>query len=434
MLGRDSFQEVDFHAFEARGLAARVEQPTRADELPGLVAELMAESMRGRPKPVVLALPEDVLTEETDVLAVDPQPLPREGPREDDLRRVRDLLASAERPLVITGEGGWTAETSADLLAFCEQNDLAAANSFRCQDYVSNYSPIYAGHLTLGMDPQLAQRVRDADAILAVGGRLGDISTQDYTLIREQRLIHVHPGLEGADIRAHLPEFAAALRSLQPLDSTRWRDWTAAANAGYLAYLEPRELPGDLDLGEVVTFLNSRLSPDAIITCGAGNFTTWVHRYYRFSQFGTQLAPRAGAMGYGLPAALAAKTIRPDRTVVCLAGDGDFMMSAAELATAVQYELPVIVLVVNNGMYGTIRMHQERHYPGRVVGTDLVNPDFADFARSFGCHGDTVERTEDFAAAFERAAAAGTPAVLDLRVDPEAIHPRFTIAELRGSA
>ena len=204
-------------------------------------------------------------------------------------------------------------------------------------------------------------------------------------------------------------------------------------DADYLAYLEHRELAGDLDLGEVMAFLRARLGGEAILTCGAGNFAAWANQHYEFTRYGTQLAPRAGAMGYGLPAALAAKALDPDRVVVCLAGDGDFMMSAAELATAVQYDLPVVVLVVNNGMYGTIRMHQERSYPGRVVGTDLVNPDFSAFARSFGCHGETVERTVEFEDAFERALASSLPAVVDLRVDPEAIHPRFTISELRSS-
>jgi acetolactate synthase-1/2/3 large subunit len=231
-----------------------------------------------------------------------------------------------------------------------------------------------------------------------------------------------------------LPEFAAAVRALEPVDGSARRGWTEQARADYLASLRRRPLPGELELGEVMAFLHGRLPEDAIITCGAGNFTAWVHRFHVFCRFGTQLAPRSGAMGYGFPAALAAKALHPDRIVVCLAGDGDFMMSCAELATAVQYELPVVVLVVNNGMYGTIRMHQERLFPGRVVGTDLVNPDFAAFARSFGAHGEAVERTDDFEPAFERALASGLAALVELRVDPEAISPRATITELREGA
>jgi acetolactate synthase-1/2/3 large subunit len=295
------------------------------------------------------------------------------------------------------------------------------------------------------MDAKLAQRVEDADLILAFGGRLGEVPTKGYTLLEsprpKQTLVHAHPDPDELGrvyepelpIVTALPELAAALGRLGVLDPSRWESWMTQARADYVASLARRELPGDLDFGEVMTFLRRRLPDDAVIACGAGNFTVWVHKYFEFRQFGTQLAPRAGAMGYGLPAALTAKVLDPARPAVCIAGDGDFMMSAAELATAVQYGLDPIVLIVNNGMYGTIRMHQERLYPGRVTGTDLVNPDFAAFARSFGCRAETVERTEDVEAAFERSVASGRAAVIDLRVDPEAIHPRFTIADLRAS-
>ena len=282
--------------------------------------------------------------------------------------------------------------------------------------------------------------------MLAIGGRLGDITTRGYTLLDvprpRQTLVHVHPDPDelGRVYEPELPivsdltEFAAALARILPVDSSAWRTWTEAARADYLANLRHTPQPGDLDLGDVLAFLRERLPGDAILTNGAGNFTVWAHRFYEYSQYGTQLAPRSGAMGYGFPAALAAKALHPGRIVVCFAGDGDFMMSAAELATAVQYELPVVCLVVNNGMYGTIRMHQERSYPGRVIGTDLVNPEFADYARSFGCYGETVERTAEFEAAFERAVASGLPAVIDLRVHPEAIHPQHTIAGIRAAA
>jgi acetolactate synthase I/II/III large subunit len=444
--GREAFQELDYpHAFGGLGLGKWAAEAETAERLPELVARAFSVALGGRPGPVVLALPEDVLFEETDVADAAPAHLARPAPSDDDLARLGELLAQAERPFAIVGEGGWTPDTAIGVLAFCEANRIPVATSFRCQDFVDNRSEVYAGHLTLGMDPKLAQRVEDADLILALGGRLGEITTRGYTLLDpprpRQTLVHAHPDPDelgrvyepDSPIVTALPELAAALGRLGVFDPSRWEEWTASARADYLASLDRRELPGDLDLGEVMAFLRERLPDDAVVTCGAGNFTVWVHRFFEFSRYPTQLAPRAGAMGYGLPAALTAKVLDPARPAVCLAGDGDFMMSAAELATAVQYGLDPIVLVVNNGMYGTIRMHQERLYPGRVVGTELVNPDFADFARSFGCHAETVERTADVEAAFDRAAASGKAAVIDLRVDPEAIHPRFTIAELRTS-
>ncbi len=446
-LGRDAFQELDYpHAFGGLGLAKWVSEAETAERLPELVARAFAVSTSGRPGPVVLALPEDVLMEETDAPDGAPAHVARPEPSGEDLRRLRELLDRSERPLAIVGEGGWSAQAADDALAFCEANRVPVAASFRCQDYVDNHSRAYAGHLTLGMDPNLARHVEQADLILALGGRLGEVTTRGYSLLEaprpRQTLVHAHPDPDELGrvyepelpIVSALPELAAALARLEPGDSSRRAGWAETARADYLGSLARRPLPGDLDLGEVMAFLGARLPDDAVLACGAGNFTVWVHRFYEFSRYPTQLAPRAGAMGYGLPAALTAKVLDPERTAVCLAGDGDFMMSAAELATAVQYGLGVIVLVVNNGMYGTIRMHQERLFPGRVVGTDLVNPDFVEFARSFGCHAEAVERTTDVEAAFERAVASGKPAVLDLRVDPEAIHPRQTISEIRAAA
>jgi len=445
--GRDAFQELDYpHAFGGLGLAKWAAEADEPERLPELFARAFSVATGGRPGPVVLALPEDLLAAETDTSDAAPAHVAHPAPGDHELARLGELLASAERPLAIVGEGGWTAETAEAVLAFCETNRVPVAASFRCQDFVDNRSDVYAGHLTLGMDAALAQRVRDADLILALGGRLGEVTTRGYTLLQTPRpaqtLVHAHPDPNelgrvyepDLPIVTALPELAAALGRIGVVDPSRWFDWTASARADYLASLERRELPGELDVGEVMAFLQRRLPDDAVLTCGAGNFTVWVHRHFEFRRFGTQLAPRAGAMGYGLPAALTAKTLDPERTVVCLAGDGDFMMSAQELSTAVQYGLDPVVLIVNNGTFGTIRMHQERNYPGRVVGTDLVNPDFAELARSFGCHGETVERTADVEAAFERSIASGKPAVIDLRVDPEAIHPRQTITEIRASA
>jgi acetolactate synthase-1/2/3 large subunit len=445
--GRDAFQELDYqHVFGGLGLAKWAAEADAAERLPELCSRAFATAVSGRPGPVVLALPEDVLSEQTDAPDGAPAHVAHPRPSDDDLHRLRELLAASERPLAIVGEGGWTREATERALAFCEANLIPVAASFRCQDHVDNRSPVYAGHLTLGMDPELARRVADADLVIALGGRLGDVTTRGYTLLQAPRphqvLVHVHPDPDELGrvyepelpIVAAPPELTEGLTRLDPVDPSGRSAWAEGARADYLASLERRPLPGDLDLGEVMSFLRRRLPDETILTCGAGNFTVWVHRFFEFHGYPTQLSPRAGAMGYGLPAALAAKVLHPERPVVCLAGDGDFMMSAAELATAARYGLDVVVLVVNNGMYGTIRMHQERLYPGRVVGTELLNPDFADFARSFGCHGETVERTEDVEDAFERALASGRPAVVDLRVDPEAIHPRQTITEIREAA
>ncbi len=445
MLGREAFQELDYPAVFG-GLAKWATQVDRAERVPELLARAFAVALEGRPGPVVLALPEDVLVEESDAADAAPARPARPAPDPAALDRLRELLAGSQRPLVIVGEGGWSAKTADDVLAFAEASEVPVAASFRCQDYVDNRSPVYAGHLTIGPDPKLAQRVLDADLVLAVGGRLGDIATRGYTLLEvprpRQTLVHVHPDPDELGrvyepelgVVSGLPEFAAAARALEPVDASARRAWTEAARADYLANLRHTPAPDGVDLGEVMAHLRARLPADAIFTCGAGNFTVWAHRFYEFSQYGTQLAPRSGAMGYGVPAALAAKVVHPDRVVVCLAGDGDFMMASQELATAVQYELPVVVLVANNRMYGTIRMHQERLYPGRVSGTDLVNPDFAAYAASFGAHGELVERTEEFPAALERALAAGRPAVVELRVDPEQITPRATLTELREAA
>jgi acetolactate synthase I/II/III large subunit len=433
LLGTEAFQELDYLRVFG-GLAKWVAQADDPAELPELVARAFATALGGRPAPVVLALPEDVLTTEVDVADATPATIPRPSPSEAELAALRSLLAAAERPLVVVGEGGWSTQVAHDVLAFAEASELPVAASFRCQDYVDNHSRVYAGHLAFGMDQRLADRLRDADLVIALGGRLGDVPTRGHTLVElsrpRQKLVHAHPDpaephrLYEPDLAivSALPELAAALRMIEPVEP-RWRGWTEAARADYLADLQHGRAPGELDLGEMMAFLRGRLPVDAILTTGAGNFAQWASRFYEYSQYGTQLAPRSGSMGYGLPAALAAKVVHPDRPVVCLAGDGDFMMSGAELATAMQYGLPVVVLVVNNRMYGTIRMHQERRYPGRVVGTDLVNPDFTAYAASFGAYGELVERTGDFEAAFERAVASGLPAVLELRVDPEGISP-----------
>jgi len=439
--GREAWQELDY-AQVFGGIAKSAWEVDAAERIPEHMAEAFSVALSGRPGPVVLALPEDMLAEDADVSDGTPVVAPRVAPQAEDLERLRALLADAERPLVVVGEGGWTAETSLHVQAFCEANELPVACAFRCQDFVDNRSPSYAGVLGVAMDDELAARLRDADVVLAVGGRLGEVPTRRYTLLEaprpRQTLIHVHPDpgelgrvyeLDLA-IAATLPEVAAALPALDPVEP-RWREWTVAARADFERNFEHEPMEGDVDLGEIMSFLRHRLPGDAIQTCGAGNFTVWAHRFAEFTQFGTQACPRSGSMGYGLPAAVAAQLVHPERVVVCFTGDGDFVMSSPELATAVQYDLAIVVLLVNNGMYATIRMHQERQFPGRVVGTDLENPDFPALARAYGAHGERVERTSDFAEAFERALGSGKPSVLELPVDPERISPRVTLSELR---
>lgn len=442
--GREAFQEMDYRSVFG-STAKAVHEVESADAMSDVVAGALAEAVSGRPGPVVLSLPEDVLAEESDAPDAEPRPIVRPRPATEQLAHLRELLQQAERPLVVVGEGGWSAQTGADVLAFAEGSRLPVAASFRCQDYVDNRSGSYCGHLTIGPDPKLAERLRGADLVIAVGGRLGDITTGGYTLLDvprpRQTLVHVHPDERelGAvyetalPIPSALPEAAAALRALEPVEP-RWTVWTEGARSDYLANLRHPPLPGDVDLGDVMDHLRARLPDDAVLTTGAGNFTVWAHRFYEFRRYPTQLSPRSGAMGYGVPAALAAAIVEPGRTAVCIAGDGDFMMSVAELATAVQHDAPFVTVLADNGMYGTIRMHQERHYPGRVSGTDLRNPDFVALTRAFGCHAERVERTADFPDALERALGSGLPSVLHLPIDPDAISPRRTLTEIRDAA
>jgi acetolactate synthase-1/2/3 large subunit len=437
-LGREAFQELDYARLFGE-MAKLVATADDAATLPELLSHAFHTATSGRPGPVVIALPEDVQSDEADVADAEPYQPVQASPAAADVDRALELLGAADRPLIVVGGGGWTEQAGRDVLAFAEASNVPVATSFRRQDYVDNGSRVYAGPLTIGMDPALAQRVKDADVLLALGSRLGEIATQQYSLLvpprPAQTLIHVHadPDELGRVYEADLPivsgspQFAAALR---PVDGAHRAGWVEEARRDYLANLRNDPVPSEVDLGEVLAHLRERLPEDAVLTNGAGNFTVWCHRFYEFHRYGTQLAPCAGAMGYGIPAAVAAKLLLPERPVVCVSGDGDFLMSGHELATAVQYRSAIVVLVVNNGMLGTIRMHQERQF-GRGVATDLVNPDFVAYGKAFGAHAALVERTEDFAAAFEDALAAGRPALLELRVDPEAITPRATLSQLR---
>ena len=435
---REAFQEVDYRRMFGP-MAKWVAQIDRGDRIPEYVARAFSTACAGRPGPVVLALPEDMLAAEVDVQDAEPFHVVQPHPGAAQIESLHGLLERAERPFVLLGGAGWTPRTAQDLRAFVEANELPAGAAFRRQDAIDNDSPSYVGDVGIGINPKLAARVRDADLLLVVGPRLGEMTTSGYTLIDKQTLVHVHPGAEelGRVYRPALPilsgmeQFAAAVRDLRV--EPRWQESTRTARAEYEAWQQPGPMPGTLDLGACIAQLRERV-PDAIVTNGAGNFSAWVHRFWRYHDYPTQLAPTSGAMGYGVPAAVAAKLVRPKRTVVCFAGDGDFLMSGQELATAFQYEAPFVVLLVNNGMYGTIRMHQERNYPGRVVGTELVNPDFAAYARAFGAHGETVTETGQFADALERALTAGRPALLELQIDPDAINPRTTLTKLRADA
>jgi acetolactate synthase-1/2/3 large subunit len=435
---REAFQEVDYRRMFGP-MTKWVAQIDRADRIPEYVARAFTTACAGRPGPVVLALPEDMLASDTDAADAEPFHVVQPHPGAEQIAQLRGLIAQSERPFVLLGGAGWTPRTSVNLRAFLEANELPAGAAFRRQDALDNDSPSYAGDVGIGLNPHLAARVRDADLLVAVGPRLGEMTTSGYTLIGAQTLVHVYPGAEelgrvyqpALPILSGMEHFGAAVRDLRV--KVRWSDWTRAARAEYDAWQVHDPMPGRVDLGDCIAHLRERV-PDAIVTNGAGNFSAWVHRFWRWHDYPSQLAPTSGAMGYGIPAAIAAKLVEPERTVICFAGDGDFLMSGQELATAMQYELPIIVLVVNNGMYGTIRMHQERQYPGRVVGTDLVNPDFAAYARAFGAHGATVTETAQFAEALETALAAGTSALIELRTDPEAINPRTTLTKLREAA
>ena len=442
---REAFQEVDYARMYG-GIAKWVTQIERADRIPEYVAQAYRVAMSGRPGPVVLALPEDMLTTSVEALDSPRVVIGNVAPSAQQIDQLHVLLAGAKRPLVIAGGSGWSAAACADLRHFVETNALPIASAFRNQDVFDNTHPNYAGEVGIAMNPKLAARVREADLLLVIGERLGEMVTNGYTLLRAplpaHPLIHVHPDATelgrlyhpALGIQASMPAMAAALAAMPALSTPVWRNTAVEAHADYDAWQMPRPMVGTLDLWRVVSALREQLPEDAIVTNGAGNYTVWMHRLFRYRGYRTQLAPYNGAMGYGVPAAVAAKLVHPERVVVSWNGDGCFQMNGQEIATAAQYGAHVIFIVVDNGMYGTIRMHQEREHPGRVVGTDLVNPDFAALARAHGALGETVTQTSEFAPALERALDAGRPALLHLRIDPQAITMSATIDEIRSQA
>lgn len=443
---RETFQEVDYKAMFG-GLCKWVAQVDHTDRLPEYIARAFRLAQSGRPGPVVLALPENMLSAQADVPDfTGPISPTRMVPEQATFHSLLDRLADAQKPLVVVGGPHWSPKAAQDLAGFAEHMGLPVALGFRRQDYMDNRHPCYAGDLNVGVNPALAQRVRDADCLLLIGTRFGDIETQGYSLVDpaspEKTILHVHADADefgrvyGPDAevvcRADIA-VSSLLKASREHDWHHWDDWTTSARADYDTWKTPKETPGNVKLEQVIAWLSVNLPDDAILTNGAGNYAAFLHRYFVYKGHGTQLAPTSGSMGYGFPAAISASLEHPHKTVVCLAGDGCFQMTCNELSTAAQHGATPIVIVVNNGRYGTIRMHQEKHYPGRVSGTQLTNPDFAALARAYGGHGETVTQTDDFPAAFARAQAAKTFAIIELQVSEDALSTSLTLSGLSTS-
>ena len=443
---REAFQEIDYHTFYAP-LCKWVAQVESAERLPELVSQALHRACSGRPGPVTLALPEDMLTDTVRVADTAAYQRVQPGVATGAIDSMRALLASAKRPLVIAGGGGWSETACADLRRFVETNNLPTGAAFRNQDRLDNHHANYIGPFGVGASAAIRKLIGEADLIIAVGARLGEATTQGYTLLvpprTHQQLVHVHPDPSepgrvyqtDVPICASVENFLREAAAMTPVDHSAWTTWSADARAAYLEDLKPTEgLPGDLDMNAVMTHLRECLPANAILTTDAGNFSTWMHRHYQYVDYPTQLGPTNGSMGYGVPAAIAARLLHPDRPVVAFVGDGGMLMTGQEIATALHHGIDPVILVINNNMYGTIRMHQERDYPERVHATSLSNPNFADWAKSFGAHGERVTRTEEFAPAFDRASKAGKAAVIELCIDPELISTRTTLSAVREKA
>ncbi|WAC27387.1 thiamine pyrophosphate-binding protein [Ancylobacter sp. SL191] len=442
MRGREAFQEVDYRAVFGP-LAKWAVEIDEAARIPEIIARAFRVAMQGRPGPVVIALPEDVLSEIAEVPdapAVEPA---ETWPGLTDMMRLQKMLWAARKPLMILGGARWNPKAIASVTRFAERFDLPVAVSFRRQMLFPADHASYAGDIGFSLNPKLGARLKEADLVILAGGRFGEVPSQGYSLLGIPDpgvpLVHVHADPDelgrvyqpALAINASSSAFAAALEGVQPPNSIVWGPWRESARADYLGWTEaPPANPGAVQMATLVHYLRA-LPPETTICNGAGNFAIWVHRFHRFRAFGSQLAPTSGSMGYGLPAAIAAKRAQPERPVVAVCGDGDFLMTGQEFATAVQYDVPIVAVVVDNGMYGTIRMHQEREYPTRVFGTTLKNPDFAAYARAFGGFGVTVERDADFVPALDAAFASGLPAIVHVKLDPEAITPSTTLTALR---
>ncbi len=446
MREREAFQELDYRAV----FGTMTKWATEIDDaarIPEIISRAFHVATSGRPGPVVFALPEDVVTDLADVADAEPYQVTEQHPAPAQMADLAKRFATAKSPVAILGGSRWSPEAIADFQAFTERFDLPVAVSFRRQMLFPADHPNFAGDLGIGPNPKLLARIKESDLVLLVGGRLSEMPSQSYTLFGipnpGRPLVHVHADPEELGrvyrptlaINASPAGFCAALKTIEPPKAPAWKGAGAAAHEAYIAWSEqPAPVPGEFHPGEMVRGLRSQLPEDAIMCNGAGNYATWVHRFHRFNTFATQLAPTCGSMGYGVPAAIGAKRLFPERTVIAFAGDGCFLMNGQDFATAVQYDLPVIVVVVDNGMYGTIRMHQEREYPGRVSATTLKNPDFAAYAKAFGGHGERVETTAEFAPAFERAVKSGKPAIIHCLLDPEAITPAKSLSTIRAEA
>jgi acetolactate synthase-1/2/3 large subunit len=446
MRERDAFQELDYRAVfgSIAKMATEIDDPAR---IPEVVARAFHIACQGRPGPVVIALPEDMLAERVAVADAKPFEPVETWPGLTDMSRLQKMLWASKRPLAIVGGSRWSETACAALMRFAERFALPIATTFRRGNLFDALHPCYAGDLGIGVNPKLLARIKGADLVLLIGGRLGEIPSQSYTLFDipepQVALVHVHPGADelgrvyhpALAINASPTAFCSALEGLQPPNDIGWRGESDSAHADYLAWSEKATpQPGAVNLGEIMVWLRDNLPADAIMTQGAGNFSGWVHRFYRVRKYHGLVGATSGSMGYGLPAALAMQTLHPQRTVVCVAGDGDFLMTGQDFATAVQYGLPIIVLISDNGLYGTIRMHQEREYPGRVIATELRNPDFVAYARAFGGFGVKVEKTADFPAAFAAARQSGKPSIIQLKIDPEALTPGMSLSAIREKA
>ena len=441
MVEREAFQEVDYRRMFGQ-MTKWVAQIDRADRIPEYVARAFQVATSGRPGPVVLALPEDMLVAKEAVADAKPIQSIRYAAVNDSLAEIRRLLSESKKPLLLLGGSGWNEKACKNIKTFSERNNLPVACTFRRQDLIDNRHSNYVGDVGIGINPKLADVVRDSDLLLVVGARLGEMTTGGYSLLKppvlNKRLVHIHPGVEElgrvfqADVMVNsdLESISSQLSKMDPVEC-KWSDWRLNARKVYEDNVAPVSLGGDVDLAEVMQIMERNLPQDTVMVNGAGNFSGWIHRYWKYSGYRSQLAPTNGAMGYGVPAGIAAKVAFPDRTVVSVSGDGCFLMNGQELATAAQYDLKLLFLVFNNGMYGTIRMHQEREYPNHVYGTSLKNPDFAALARAYGLHGATVENTSQFEGQLAKALSADTAALIELKTDPEIITTRTTLSAIR---
>lgn len=443
MVDREAFQEMDYRQVFGQ-MAKWVAQIEDASRIPEYLSRAWKTAMSGRPGPVVLALPEDMLSEMAVAKDLQPGTITQPAPSPVAITQLGSMLKKAEKPMLLLGGPGWDAECGPKAMAFAERMGLPVTTSFRCQDYVDNDHPNYVGVIGIAPLPKLRKRIaEEVDLLIVVGSRLGEMTTQGYSLVNipdpQMTFVHVHPGAEelghvynpDLGIVSSASEFLDALQAIDSGDGRqRWSEWVSEQREDYLNFLEPTDVPGSVNMSKVIRHLSAEMPKDMILTNGAGNYTVWGHRFHKHCAYRTQVAPTSGSMGYAVPAAIAAKIASPDQPVVCLAGDGCFLMTAQEMATASQYDLDIIYLVVNNSMLGTIRMHQERHHPDRIIATDLKNPDFVAYAKSFGISGEKVERTEDFAAALERAKSSKGGYLIELIVDREALTPMQSLADV----